>query len=124
MKLSFIGMVLCLAGVPLVHGAENAAAEPLADVVQLTGGFARAGEAYFSPDGKQIIFASSLEGHRSYELFMMNLDGSNKTRITYVGGVNILPVFSADGNWLMWTSKRGKDHTPQVFAARFTPRDR
>jgi len=75
---------------------------------------------YWHPDGRHIIFASSLEGHRAYELFLMRDDGSHKTRITTIGGVNILPVFSPDGKWLMWTSKRSGDNTPQLFVARFT----
>ena len=48
----------------------------------------------------------------------MNAEGSNKTRITHADGADVLPVFSPDGKWLMWTSKRTKDATTQVFAAR------
>ncbi len=29
-------------------------------------------------------------------------------RVTFAGGADVLPVFSADGKWLMWTSQRGE----------------
>ena len=74
---------------------------------------------YWHPDGRHIIFASSTEGHRSYELFLMRDDGTQKTQVTKSGGINILPVFSANGQWLMWTSKRSKDDSAQVFVGRF-----
>jgi Tol biopolymer transport system component len=49
----------------------------------------------------------------------MGDDGSKPTRITHWNGADVLPTFSPDGKWLMWTSKRTADGTTQVFAARF-----
>jgi Tol biopolymer transport system component len=75
---------------------------------------------YWHPGGRHIIYATSAQGHTNYELYLMNAeDGSNKRRITFTEGADVLPVFSPDGKWLMWTSKRSKDNTSQVFAARF-----
>jgi Tol biopolymer transport system component len=48
----------------------------------------------------------------------MRSDGSRKARITFSQGADVLPVFSPDGNYLMWASKRnGK--TTQVWLAHF-----
>jgi Tol biopolymer transport system component len=74
---------------------------------------------FFHPDNTHIIYATSAHGHANYELYLMRDDGSKKTRITYHEGADVLPVFSPDGKWLMWTSKRAADNTSQVFAARF-----
>ena len=74
---------------------------------------------YWHPDGKHIVYATSAHGHTNYELYLMRDDGSQSTRITYTNGADVLPVFSPDGKWLMWTSKRTSDGTTQVFAARF-----
>jgi Tol biopolymer transport system component len=74
---------------------------------------------YWHPDGKHIIWATSIHGHQNYELYLMRDDGSHKTRVTFTPGADVLPVFSPDGKWLMWTSKRTADQTTQVFAARF-----
>jgi Tol biopolymer transport system component len=74
---------------------------------------------YWHPDGKHIIYATSMHGHTNYELYLMRADGSRKTRITFTQGADVLPVFSPDGRYLMWTSKRTKDGTTQIFLARF-----
>ena len=74
---------------------------------------------YWHPDGRHIIYATSKHGHANYELYLMRDDGSEPTRITYREGPDILPVFSQDGKWLMWTCRRAGDKTVQIFAARF-----
>ena len=75
---------------------------------------------FWHPDGKHLIYATSRHGHTNYELYLMQDDGSHQTRITYSPGADVLPVFSPDGKYLMWTSKRSKDQTSQVFIAKFT----
>jgi TolB protein len=74
---------------------------------------------YFHPDNKHIIYATSIHGHQNYELYLMRDDGSHKTRITHTPGFDGLPVFSPDGKYLMWSSKRSPDNTTQIFLARF-----
>ncbi|HEV2293830.1 MAG TPA: hypothetical protein VGR35_08230 [Tepidisphaeraceae bacterium] len=74
---------------------------------------------YWHPGGKHIIYATSAHGHHNYELYLMRDDGTQPTRITYAAGADVLPTFSPDGKWLLWTSKRTADGTTQVFAARF-----
>lgn len=78
---------------------------------------------YWHPDGHHIIFATSRHGHTNYELYLIRDDGSHATRVTYSPGADILPVFSPDGKYLMWTSKRSKDQTSQVFIAKFTMKE-
>ena len=60
-----------------------------------------------------------VHGHHNYELYLMRDDGKCKTRITYSDGADLLPTFSPDGKYLMWTSKRTKNNTTQVFLAKF-----
>lgn len=68
---------------------------------------------YWHPDGKHLIYSTSVHGHSNYELYLMRDDGSHKTRVTFTGDVaDILPVFSPDGRWLMWTSTRGPERVP------------
>ena len=75
---------------------------------------------YWHPNGRHIIYATSVHGHQNYELYLMRADGSRKMRITFTEGFDGLPVFSADGKYLMWSSKRTADGTTQVFIARFS----
>lgn len=70
------------------------------------------------PGGKYIVFATSVHGHHNYEVYLMKDDGSARSRVTVKDGADLLPVFSPDGRWLMWTSKRASDNTTQVFAGR------
>jgi Tol biopolymer transport system component len=74
---------------------------------------------YWHPGGKHIVYATSAHGHQNYELYLMRDDGTQPTRITHKDGADVLPTFSPDGKWLMWTTKRTPDGTTQVFAARF-----
>lgn len=76
---------------------------------------------YWHPDNHHLIYATSRHGHTNYELYVMRDDGSHNTRITFTDGADILPVFSNDGKYLMWTSKRAPDNTTQIFVAQFHP---
>jgi TolB protein len=74
---------------------------------------------YWHPDGKHIVYATSRHGHTNYEIYLIDDNGGNPTRVTYHEGADVLPVFSPDGKWLMWTSKRSADGSAQVFIGRF-----
>ena len=71
---------------------------------------------YWHPSGKYLLFASSRVSHQNYEIFAVPFDAQNPgkmsepVRVTYATGFDGLPVFSADGQWLMWTAQRGDDH--------------
>lgn len=39
-------------------------------------------EAYFSSDGKQLIFQSKREPYKCDQIFTMNIDGSNVRRVS------------------------------------------
>jgi Tol biopolymer transport system component len=58
-------------------GACSATREPLlSNVEQLTTpsmGFDKAGEAYFSPDMRQIIFQAAPTGREHYQMYVMSL---------------------------------------------------
>src|SRR5690348_1775694 len=48
----------------------------LSDVIQLTKGFERAGEAYFSPDMNWIIFQATPKGEKQYAMYVAKLQRS------------------------------------------------
>jgi TolB protein len=48
---------------------------------QLTSGGQNA-EAYWSPDGQNLIFQSTREGHSCDQLYIMNADGSNQHMVS------------------------------------------
>jgi Tol biopolymer transport system component len=61
-------------------------------------------EPSFSPDGRKIVFWSARDGN--LEIYGMNADGSNQTRLTNNLAADESPAFSADGRKIAFTSTR------------------
>jgi Tol biopolymer transport system component len=74
---------------------------------------------YWHPDNLHIVYAANINERHEYELLMMRVDGTRKVRLTFTPGPDLLPVFSPDGKYLMWTSKRSSDGTSQIYIAKF-----
>ena len=73
---------------------------------------------YFHPSGDYIVFATSLQGFRNFELYIVDAAGAREpVRVTYSDGFDGLPVFSPDGARLSWSSSRTPDKKPQIFIA-------
>jgi len=81
---------------------------------------------FFHPSGDFLVYGSSQAGHHNYEIFAVKLDpailaaaaaastdtsinvkGLEPIRITQADGADVLPVFTKDGSYMMWTSQRG-----------------
>jgi len=68
------------------RSAPGSREEPhLANIKQLTFGGDNA-EAYFSRDGKRLIFQSTRDGRTCDQQYVMNIDGSNVKRVSTGGG--------------------------------------
>ena len=84
---------------------------------------------YFHFDGKRIIFSSNLagsavgKGRPSFQLFLVNDDGTGMEQITFNGHFNSFPMFSPDGKRLVWVSDRNAKTRGEfnVFLADWVP---
>lgn len=87
---------------------------------------------YWHPNRPYIIWGgadhSKPDARPNYDLWLMEFrrtDGRLApgpiTRITDHPTADVLPVFSPDGQRLMWTANRTADHASQLFIADFTP---
>jgi Tol biopolymer transport system component len=79
---------------------------------------------YWYKDSRHIIYAGadhSVLGRPNYDLYWMDIETGQKTRITYAPGADVLPVFSPDYKKVMWTSTRDGRGPAQLYIADFTP---
>ena len=75
----------------------------LANITQLTTGGENA-EAYFSPDGKQLIYQTNPGTSETCDqIFTMNVDGSNKKQLSK-GGRTTCGYFFPDGKSIVYAS--------------------
>lgn len=85
---------------------------------------------YWHPTKPYIIWSgadhSNPRARPNYDLWLMRyevtdgkFEGKEVTRITVFPGADVLPVFSPDGDRLMWTSTRSEDGSSQLFIADF-----
>lgn len=57
----------------------------------------------WSPDGKKIAFESNRDTHDgNYEIYVMNADGSNQTRLTNNKAFDMQPTWSPDGKKIIF----------------------
>jgi len=64
------------------------------------------GEPFPSPDGKKILFVSQVAGF--YQLFIMNLDGTQQVQITHDQWNHDTPSWSPDGKKIAFVSDQNK----------------
>src|SRR5580692_6794073 len=78
----------------------------LKNIRQLTFDFARAGEGYFSPDGKTIIFQAEEKetGNPFYQIFSMDLATGRTHRVSPGVGKTTCSYFSPDGKKIIFAS--------------------
>ena len=93
--------MLFLGGCMSRHGKEAGSAPLFEDrhmksVTRLTNDGDN-GEAYFSRDGKKLIFQSSREGYGCDKIWVMNIDGSDKRMVSPDHGANTCSFFFPDG---------------------------
>jgi len=105
---------------PIVHGTPE---DPLRDprethlrhVKQLTFGGQNA-EAYFSYDGRRLIFMSTREPYKCDQIFVMNSDGSDQHLVSTSEGRTTCGYFYADGKHILYSSTHAaaKDCPPRA----------
>lgn len=66
-----------------------------------------ANSASWSPDGTSIVYSGLVPGHKGYQIFKANSDGSGRTQLTDTkDSGNASPVFSPDGTRIAYMNGR------------------
>jgi Tol biopolymer transport system component len=103
-------LCLCAGAIPPI-AAEEPAADPSAErrllsrVRQLTFEGRRAGEGYFSSDGKRLVFQSEREpGNPFYQIYVLDLETGDTRRVSPGTGKTTCAFFHPDGERLLFAS--------------------
>jgi len=104
MHRSFFTLFLTL-GLTATH-AEDSALESkfLKNVRQVTSGFTKAGEGYFSPDGKTIIYQAVPKEYLFYQIYTQDLEDGKPKLVSPGRGRTTCSYFSPDGKKIMFAS--------------------
>ncbi len=99
-------LLACLALADQPADWEKAEAAHLSNIRQLTQDFVRAGEGYFSPDGKTIIFQAEEKdsGNPFYQIFTMDLGTGRTHRVSPGRGKTTCSYFAPDGKKVLFAS--------------------
>ncbi len=116
MRIEFAFIFLAFAFSVNVGGQTAALEKPgekrLQNIRQLTFGGENA-EAYFSFDGKKLIFQSKRDGHGCDRLYTMNIDGSGLKQVSSGKGRVTCGYFHKNGKKIVYSStKSGGDECP------------
>lgn len=104
------GWPICVAALGALLSRAPATADEsrwLHNVRQITRadmGLERAGEAYFSADGKRICFQAYPQGQTDYQIYVMNTDGGGLEMVSTGRGATTCAFFSPDGTKLIFGS--------------------
>jgi len=75
----------------------------LANIRQITFGGQNA-EAYWSPDGRRLVFQSTRDGHACDQIYVMNADGSDVRMVSTGKGRTTCGYFLPDGKHILYAS--------------------
>src|SRR5262245_45351176 len=97
----------------------------LKNIRQVTNDFVRAGEAYFSPDGKTIIFQAEEKdtGNPFYQIFTQNLATGRVTRVSPGVGKTTCSYFSPDGKKIIFASSHLDPDAKKHYAEELKQRE-
>jgi Tol biopolymer transport system component len=101
--------------------SRSAAEQPgegryLANLRQVTSGMPKAGEGYFSPDGKTIVYQAVPHDYPFYQIFTQPLAGGAPRRISTGRGRTTCSYFSPDGQRILFASSHLDPHLDETEA--------
>lgn len=95
---------------------DSAESKYLSNVRQVTRGMTKAGEGYFSPDGRQIVYQAVPPDYVFYQIYTQPLSGGEPKRISTGRGRTTCSYFSPDGERILFASSHLDPHLDKTEA--------
>lgn len=118
--LTVLTLAAALAAGPGPEPAQPATPDPdvarnearhLANIRQVTSGFARAGEGYFRPDARAVIFQASKRPEDEYQIYTLDLAPGSAPRLVSTGrGKCTCSYYHPDGKTILFASTHLDPH--------------
>ena len=103
-----LGVLLATVGTVEAQSASDTAVSIettyLKNIRQVTSGFVKAGEGYFSPDATQIIYQAITKDYPFYQIYTQPLAGGRPRMLSTGRGRTTCSYFSLDGKRIMYSS--------------------
>ena len=103
LRLPLLLVIAILLGISTANTQNHQLESHLQNLKQLTFGGENA-EAYFSADGKQLIFQSTRDGRGCDQIYTMSIDGSNVKMISNGDGRTTCSYFFPDAKRVLYSS--------------------
>ncbi len=120
--ISVAGTMLALAADPAdapTAKLSEMESKHLANVRQVTHGLPRAGEGYFSPDGKSIVYQAFPVGYPFYQIYVQGLENGAPRLVSTGRGRTTCSYFSPDGKTILFASSHADPNIEETeFKAR------
>jgi TolB protein len=118
-------LVLCAFIAAVADNWQKSEAVHLKNIHQVTHDYVRAGEGYFSPDGKQAIFQAEEKGTGNpfYQIFTMNLETGQTHRVSPGIGRTTCSYFRPDGKKIIFASSHRDPDAAKHYAEEYQRRE-
>ena len=93
----YSAIVLLLCSSTALFAEDSLESKHLSNIRQVTKGMTKAGEGYFSPDGRSIIYQAVPQDYVFYQIYTQPLSGGAPKRISSGRGRTTCSYFSPDG---------------------------
>lgn len=99
---------------PLVYSGEQDWFQNVRALTNASMGIRRAGEAYFSADGKRVCFQAYPDGKDAYQIYVINVDGTGLKMVSTGQGATTCAYFHPDGKRMLFASNH-LDQRPPII---------